>query len=215
MMSNYQRMQWQRRRFEADRRRDDNHDISTAWHEAGHVLCGELLGLNPTSATINGGDGYSGKTYFGETLGEMTDHDLAYARAVVCMAGLEAQRLFGGPDDGGGDGDAGIAAIAIRAICRSEAVIDGIIESARRAACEMLKANFIPLCEIAIALLAERTLDRDQIEEIIAANAPEDDAGDEGNDDAELLPPSMFGDRILMRALDPRLVRYGTTGKIL
>src|SRR5258708_26863040 len=123
MMSSYQRRQWERERFGADRRRDDNHDISTARHEAGHVLCGQLLGLNPTGATIDPGDGYCGKTYFDETMGEMTDHDLAYARAVVCMAGLEAQRLFGGPDDGGGEGDAGVAAIAVGAICRSEAVI--------------------------------------------------------------------------------------------
>ena len=88
-------MQWERRRFDADRRRDDNRDTGTAWHEAGHVVCGHLLGLNPTGATIVGGDGYSGKTYFGETMDEMTDDYLAYARAVVCMARLEAQRLFG------------------------------------------------------------------------------------------------------------------------
>jgi hypothetical protein len=79
MMSNYQRMRWERQRFDADRRREDNRDTGTAWHEAGHVVCGHLLGLNSSRATIVGGDGYSGKTYFGETTDEVTDHDLAYA----------------------------------------------------------------------------------------------------------------------------------------
>jgi hypothetical protein len=184
MMSNYQRMRWERQRFDADRRREDNRDTGTAWHEAGHVVCGHLLGLNPSRATIVGGDGYSGKTYFGETTDEVTDHDLAYARAVVCMAGVEAQRLFGGPDDGGED-DAGCAAIALGAICRSEAAIDGMIENARDTARGLLKQNFVSLCEVALALIDKRSLDAGEIEAIIDGDA-DGDVDDDG-DDGELL----------------------------
>jgi hypothetical protein len=184
-MNAYERMIWQRRQFDADRRRENNRDTGTAWHEAGHVVCGYLLRLNPTGATIVGGDGYSGMAYFDEDPDEMTDHELAYARAVCCVAGLEAQLLFGALDHDGSEQDAGKAEFALRAICRSEDEIDAIVESASRTAREMLNMNFATLCEVALALINERSLDRDRIEEIIAEAADADRDADDDDDDDE------------------------------
>jgi hypothetical protein len=204
MMSTYQRRQWEMRRLDADRRREDNRDVNTSWHESGHVVCGYLLRLNPTKATIVGGDGYSGLTHFGETDEEMTDHELAYARAVVCMAGVEAQRLFGGYD-GGGEQDAGVAAVVLGAVCRSEAEIDAVVESARGVARAMLRTNFITLCEVAIALIDRRSLDEAAIEEIIAANS---DVGDDDDDDDGEVTLAEFIAGRGSRAMSPRLVKY-------
>jgi hypothetical protein len=136
--------QAQRRVFDRGRRHrlDDNDDFSAAQHEAGHIVCGWLLHLNPTGATIDAGVGYDGKTYFGRAMSKMTDHDLAYARTVCCMAGIEAQSLFGGADDDGGETDAAFAAIAAGVFCRSPAEIDVVIDIARHAARELLKAIF-------------------------------------------------------------------------
>jgi hypothetical protein len=88
-----ERVQRERRRLlEAGRRHwlDDDDDISVAQHEAGRIVCGWLLHLNPIGATINGGTGYGGKTSFGRAISRMTESDRAYAEAVYRMAGSEA-----------------------------------------------------------------------------------------------------------------------------
>jgi ATP-dependent Zn protease len=204
---NYGRMQATRRRLlDAGRRHwlDDNDDVDVAAHEAGHVICGWLLQLNPTSATINGGDGYGGKTCFGRAMSKMTDCDRAFAQCVVRMAGVEAERLFGGPDDGGKTDLAEARAFA-SSICRSEAAVDVLVKCARRTARTMLKAHLGPLIAITAALITERTLDRNQIKAII--NPPdEDDDGDGEMPSAAIVPDD---DAVLLRAIMP------TSGQIL
>jgi ATP-dependent Zn protease len=193
---NYQRMQAARRQLlDAGRRHwlGDNDDVDVAAHEAGHTIVGRLLHLNPTSATIDGGDGYGGKTSFGR---QMTDR--AYAQCVVRMAGVEAERLFGGPDDGGRTDLAEARAFA-SSICRSPAEVDVVINCARRTARSMLKANLGSLIAITAALITERTLDRNQIEAII--NPPdEDDDGDGEMPSAAIMPDDDAG---LLRAIMP------------
>jgi hypothetical protein len=95
-MMKHERVQRERRRLlEAGRRHwldddDDDDDISVAQREAGHIVCGWLLHLNPIGATINGGTGYGGKTSFGRAISRMTESDRAYVEAVCRMAGSEA-----------------------------------------------------------------------------------------------------------------------------
>jgi hypothetical protein len=175
-MSYEQNLRERRRLLDAGRRRwlDDDDDLDVATHEAGHIVAGWWLHLNPTSATINGGDGYGGNTCFGRALCKRTDCDQAFAQCVVRMAGVEAERLFGGPDDYGGKTDLVEAHTLVRSFCRSEAEMDVVIDSARSTARTMLKAHLGPLIAIT-TLITERTLDRNQINAII--NPDDDDGG--------------------------------------
>jgi ATP-dependent Zn protease len=188
-------------------------DAATAQHEGGHALVGLLLGLNPTETTIDPGPGYGGRTTFARTRTSETGFR-AFDRIVFSMAGPEAEKMFSSADnDGGGKGDLAQARALAASISDD---VEGTIKRARRCARKILKANFVPLTKIAIALLDRRTLDLAEVEELLATAPPEDDASDGGDDDAELLAPSIFDrDPILMRMLGPRVVHYGSTGEIL
>jgi hypothetical protein len=95
------------------------------------------------------------------------------------MAGVEAERLFGDPDDCGKT-DLAEARALVSSFCRSSAEIDVVIDSARSTARRMLKTHLGPLTAITAALITKRTLDRSLIGAII--NPPdEDDDGDDGD----------------------------------
>jgi ATP-dependent Zn protease len=227
MMSNYQRTQWEMRRVDADRRRDANReDISTAQHEAGHAIVGILLGLTPRSITIEPGFDSEGATTWARVSGS---HG-AFENIVVRVAGSEAERMFGSADEGHAR-DLELARVIAPLI---DDDVDDVIGRARIAARKILKTNFTALALLAVALIGERTLDLAEIEEIIAADAPDDDASDGGDDDADA--PSIFDrdvilarmldrqrraldrdhgcDVILTRLLDPKIVHF-TRGEIL
>ncbi len=183
---------------------DGSEDAAVAQHEASHALVGRLLGLTLTSATVEPDARFGGCTTWASALETI----------VLLVAGNEGEKLFGGGSDNGCKNDLAQARALARSISDDE--IGDTIKRARRAARSILKANFVPLTKLAIALIDRRTLDLAEIEEIIAANAPDDDASDGGDDDAELLAPSIFDrDPILMRMLGPRLVHYGSPGEIL
>ncbi len=81
-----------------------------------------------------------------------------------------------------------------------------------------MRANFLPLTKIALALLDRRTLDLAEIEEIIAANAPDDDVsdgGDDGDDEASYVNVPDTG-AVLLRSIMPTAVRtlYGAAEPI-
>jgi hypothetical protein len=80
---------------------DEGDDVNVARHEGGHVIVGWYLHLNPVRVSIDGGDGYGGKTCFSRALSGMSDRDLAFAGVVARLAGVEAEKMFGDPDDGG------------------------------------------------------------------------------------------------------------------
>jgi ATP-dependent Zn protease len=206
-MMKYKRMQTERRRLLNAGRRfwfGDNDDLDVAPHEAGHVVVGWLLDLNPTRATIDSGDGYAGATSGVRPPRTKSDRDLLYAHTVFLMAGGEAERLVGGPDDGGKD-DLAKARAAIGLICRSSAEIDVAVDCARRTARQMLKENFASLLAITSALLTKRTLDQDEIEELLASSIP--DADDDRDEDV--------ADPILTRMLDPRRIIFATDGEVI
>jgi hypothetical protein len=177
---------------------DGREDAAVAQHEAGHALVARLLGFNPTSVTVEPGANFGGMTRFDAMGGH------AFDRCVVWTAGSEAERLFGSPDDGCKDDLRKARAIAD----------DDTIERARRVARSILKANFIPLTVLAVALIDRRTLDLAEIEEAIAANSAVDDDAyraaddddDHDDDDDGLITVSEFM-RARARA-DRRLVYY-------
>jgi hypothetical protein len=210
-MMKYERMHLERKRLlNAGTREwlDDGTDLHVASHEAGHVVAGRLMHLNPTSATIDPGIGYDGLTTWSATR-QMSGHDLAYAHGVCLMAGNEAERLAGCPGDQGKN-DLAQARHFAGLIGQSPAEVDVIVDCARRTARGILKANFGSLLAITSALLTKRTLDRDEIKKLLASNMPDDD---DDNDDS--LIATDFGDPILARMLDPRRVHYGTLESVL
>jgi ATP-dependent Zn protease len=187
---------------------DGSEDAAVSQHEAAHALTGLLLGLDVTAVTVEPGARFGGMTTWA------SKPDRAFETIVALVAGNESEKLFGGGSDNGCKNDLAQARALARSISDDE--IGDTIKRARRAARSILKANLLPLTKLAVALIDKRTLLRGEIEEIVAANAPDDDASDGGDDDAELLAPSIFDrDPILMRMLSPRLVHYGTTGEIL
>jgi ATP-dependent Zn protease len=206
MMSNYQRAQWEMRRFDAARRREDNRekrDISTAQHEAGHALVGLLLGLTPRSITIEPGFGSEGVTTWARASGT---HG-AFENIIVRVAGSEAEKMFGSADEGH-EKDLELARVIAGLIYSDDDVddVDDVIERARGIARSILEANFIPLAALAVALIDRRTLDLAEIEEAIAANSAVDDDAYRAADDDGLITVSEF---IRARArADRRLVYY-------
>ena len=133
---------------------DDGTDAATAQHEAGHAIVALLLGLNPTSVTIEPDAGFGGMTRF-DAVGAR-----AFDLCVFAMAGSEAERLFGSIDDGAKNDLAQARALAD----------DDTIESARIAARAILKANFAALTKLAVVLIDKRMLFGGEIEDIVAAN---------------------------------------------
>jgi hypothetical protein len=169
-MMKYQRMQQERKALLNRGARhwldDGSEDAATAQHEAAHALISRLLGLNPRSVTIEPGADYGGMTILASASHRVFD------RIVCLVAGSEAERMFGGPDNG-----------CKNDLLQARALADeDMIKRARRVARKILKANLGPLTKLAIALLDRRTLDLAEIEEIIAANAPDDDVSDDGDD---------------------------------
>lgn len=217
----YAQVQAERRRLlDAGRRLwlGDDDDLAVAQHEAGHILCGWLCHLNPVAASIDGGAGFGGKTSFGRASSKMTDCDRAFAEAVCRMAGSESERLFGSPDDGGKTDLIEARAALASLISRSEvsaigqfpgvtrkAEVDVLVGCARSTARSMLKANLGSLIAVAVALISKRTLDQDEIKELLATSMPDEDEIEATN----------FGDPILTRVLDTQRVRHGAPGSIL
>jgi ATP-dependent Zn protease len=183
-MNAFQRAQWRRRMFDADRRREKNRRDranSTAQHEAGHALVGLLLGLTPRSISIEPGSGSDGRT----TWAEVSESHGAFENIIVRVAGSEAEKMFGSADEGH-ESDLKLARGIAEWIDSDDDDIDDVIERAHGCACRILKANFAALTSLAVALLDKRTLDRSEIEEIIAAAPlPDVDDGDDGDDDAD------------------------------
>jgi ATP-dependent Zn protease len=209
-MMKYERMQRERRallnrghRYWAD---DGSEDAAVAQHEASHALVGRLLGLDVTGATVEPDADFGGMTFCASA------PDRAFDTIVMLMAGNEGEKLFGGGSDNGCKNDLAQARALARSISDD---VTGTIKRARRAARSILKANFLPLTKIALALIERRKLDLGEIEELLATAPLDDDASDGRDDDAELLAPSIFGDPILMRMLDSQLVRHGSSGEIL
>jgi len=143
---------------------DDDEDTNVAAHEAGHIICAHfLLGQGSVrSATINAGPGFSGKMVTAAAIGE-----LAATSAVICLAGNESERLFGGPADCGKRDLAEARAFAAM-ICQSQDSIDDLVKFARRSARRLLKDNFSSLISVTSALLSKRSLDAAEIDRIIA-----------------------------------------------
>jgi ATP-dependent Zn protease len=183
---------------------DGAEDAAVAQHEASHALTGRLLGLDVTAATVEPGARFAGMTFCASA------PDRAFDTIVMLMAGNEGEKLFGGGSDNGCKNDLRQARALAASISDD---VKGTIKRARRCARKILVANFVPLTKLALALIERRTLDAAEIEELIAANAPDDDASDGGDDDAELLASDR--DPILMRMLGPRLLHYGSPGEIL
>jgi hypothetical protein len=231
MMSTYQRAQWEMRRFDADRRREDNRRdraISAAQHEAGHALVGLLIGLTPRSITIEPDFDADGST----TWVEASESHGAFENIIARMAGSESERLFGSADEGAGS-DLRHARV-VAGWCPDDDDIDDIIERARGCARRILKTNFAALTSLAVALLDKRTLDLGEIEEIVAA-APlpddaellaeaerllasisashrdndDDDDGDDDGDDGEVTIAEMLAGKGMRR-----LVRYDGGGVV-
>jgi ATP-dependent Zn protease len=200
-MNAYQRGLWQRGLVDADRRREEkrrDRAISTAQHEAGHALVGLLLGLTPRSVTIEPGFDSEGMTRIGNK------GTSAFDRCIFSMAGSESERLFGSRDDGHQDD---LMQARIQAGAISEDVDD--VERARVVARSILKSNFAALTALAVELLAARSLDRSEIEEIIAA-APLPDVDGDDDDDAERSDDGMISleESMKSRAGGRRLVYY-------
>ena len=204
---------------------DGSEDRAVAQHEAAHALTGQLLGLTPRHVTVEPNHCYGGMTAWA------SEPDRAFETIVALMAGNEGEKLFGGGSDNGCKGDLSAARALADSISDD---VDGTIKRARRAARKILKANFVPLTKLAIALLDRRTLDLAEIEEVIAVDEPDDDASGGRDDDAA---PSIFDrdvilarmldrqrqafdrdhgcDVILTRLLDPKVVHTGSPGWIL
>lgn len=179
-------------------------DLDVAAHEAGHTVVSWLRRLNPTRATIEPGLGFDGMVTFGRAATGM-DRKQAFDHAVALMAGNAAEKLLGGPADCGKD-DLRQARALLEPFCRSEAEIDDMIADARRSARRMLKAHAGPLIAIITALLAERTLDAEQISEIMTP--ADDDDDDDGDDGGMTLAEFMAGGGEESRVMSPRLVQY-------
>lgn len=182
-------------------------DLDVSAHEAGHACAAWLLGLDPTRATIEPGDGFAGKVTYGRAA--IDDRERAFDCATVSMAGNAAERLLGAPADCGQD-DLRQARERLDTICRSEDDVDDMIDRAKRTARKMLRENAAALIKVTLALRTKRTLDADDIEEIMGSpyDSDDDDGGDGGMTLAEMMAAG--GERGLRR-----LVQYRGDGGVI
>ncbi len=161
-MMKYERMQRERKALLARGARywgDGSEDAAVAQHEGAHALVARLLGATPTSVTIEPSAGFGGKMILA------SEPDRTFERLIICVAGDEGERLFGGGSDTACEDDLRQA----RALAS-----DDEIRRARRAARSILKANFTALAALAVALIDRRTLDLAEIDEIIGGAGDHD-----------------------------------------
>lgn len=172
-------------------------ELDVAAHEGGHVLVSWLLLLSPTRATIEPGLGFDGMVTFRKATSEM-DREQAFDHAVVLMAGTQPRPCLV------------VWPVVAKTISPKPArswtrfanrrLRSTICSTAART---MLKAHTGPLISIITALLAERTLDREQINKIMTRA---DDGGDDGG--MTLAEFMAGGGEETSRVMSPRLVQY-------
>jgi hypothetical protein len=127
-----------------------------------------------TALTVEPDSDFGGKIVFGKS-----SHHRAFDGITVLVAGSESEKLFGSSDNGHKND-----------LAHARALGDsGTIKQARRAARSMLKANFVALASLSVALLDKRMLFRGEIDAIIAAAGQGDDDGDDNSDE----PGGVYG----------------------
>jgi hypothetical protein len=155
-------------------------DVAVAAHEGAHVVVASLVGFGPVYATIDPGLGSDGLTTFGKgAISEKMDREWAFNHAVVRLAGPEGERLAGKDDpDAGAKDDLVQARRAVGLYCRT-AEVDIEIGRARRQARQMLLKEFAALLAITSALLEKRSINEDEIEQLLSSSMPDADDGDD------------------------------------
>jgi hypothetical protein len=210
----YARMEAERRRLlnAASRRLDGGtDDIATAAHEGSHILVGWLVGFDPVYATIDPQVGSDGMASFGRgAISATMDRQQAFNHAIVRLAGVEGEKLAG--HDGCGKDDLLQARTALGRINRSAEVVDVLVNLARAQARRFLEENFAMLLRVVAALLEKRSINADQIAELLASKMPDDDADDDDEEESKTSPldGDAAGDGLMLRAILPAI-----TGTVL
>jgi ATP-dependent Zn protease len=169
-------------------------DCAVAQHEAGHTLVARLLNFTVDRVTIDPNVGSAGMTSFDDADGDV------FEKIIVRMAGSEAERLLGGSDDGC-KSDLREARALAETI--SDDVAD-IVRQARRRARSLLRRHFVPLTKLAIALLERRSLDADEIADILDERGGDDEDDDDGDDPQKMFERIVFNRRhVFFGAAEP------------
>jgi hypothetical protein len=167
-----------------------------AIHEAAHAVTSRLLGLPIAGCTINFIDGHHGLTWASdaalqpdaESVSDLVDQlsplmprsgedrstlALELQRAgdlvISLLAGIEAERLFTVAPLANTEHDEDEARAIASLICRSPRSIDSYLDFCRAEAVALLTDNRNIVMALADELIRYRTLDGEQIDEIIRA----------------------------------------------
>ena len=157
---------------------------TTAYHEAGHLVAGYVLGLEYHGATIKPGEGYAGAAYI-PLINKMRydpdgdEEDYLYWHVLVYYAGPKAVELLNGsplpPDDPNLDlGRYGSDRFHVGTIVQSlagpseeeQVVLD---ETAQKETESLLRDNWGAVEAVAAALLERETLSTDECKKILDA----------------------------------------------
>ena len=180
-------------------------DFRIAVHEAGHALVARALGMPIAGCTITPDQNYSGLTWgpdgdpskycSNEEVASLCDRlasmvppvgaartdggallDHAHCRAIVLVAGTEAERALHTADAPlAAAHDLRQAESFASIFCCTTAAIDAFIVYSRAEAAALIEAHRNAVLAVAAALIERRTLNGDEIDEIIAAAVARDE----------------------------------------
>jgi cell division protease FtsH len=169
-------------------------DAMVGIHEAGHVVIGRILGMPVAGSTIDRVGDHIGCTWSDEgglqpctdtveslctalkplmsgigddRSGIAVDLQRAHYHVLELLAGVEAERLFGGAMLPNTEHDLEEATAIAGLICRSPASVDAYLAFARVEATALLTDHSAVVLAVADALIWHRTLSGEQIDDIL------------------------------------------------